>query len=130
MGGSTRLRTPSDLGPPHGPAINSRRRSRLMNRALPRIIPPLCLLFGLLAAPGARGVGAVPATAPPSQLNWMPCADVPDSQCAGLPVPLDPDRPDGAQLTLRLARVPTANPGSNKPSLLIIPGGPGAGIVD
>src|SRR5262249_3604166 len=67
---------------------------------------------------------------PPSQLNWTPCADVPDSQCTGLPVPLDLDRPDGAQVTLRLARVPTANPGSGKPSLLLIPGGPGAGIVD
>jgi pimeloyl-ACP methyl ester carboxylesterase len=101
-----------------------------MNRTLPQLLPPLCLLFSLLAAPGAVGVTAAPATAPLSQLNWTDCADVPDSQCADLPVPLDPDRPEGAQVPLRLARVPTPNPGSGKPALLLIPGGPGAGIMD
>src|SRR4051794_24759131 len=99
-----------------------------MNRTLPRLIPALGLLFGLLATPGPRGAAAGTATAPLSQLNWMPCADVPDSQCTGLAVPLDPDRPDGAQLTLRLARVPATTAASGKSSLLLIPGGPGAGI--
>jgi alpha/beta hydrolase fold len=101
-----------------------------MNRALSRLMPRLCLLFALLAAPGAGGVMAASASAPLSQLIWTPCADVPDSQCTGLPVPLDPARPDGPQVTLRLARVPATNPGSGKPSLLVIPGGPGAGVVD
>ena len=48
----------------------------------------LVLLFVLLAAPGAGGVTTASATAPLSQLDWTPCADAPDSQCTGLPVPL------------------------------------------
>jgi pimeloyl-ACP methyl ester carboxylesterase len=101
-----------------------------MYRTLSRCMPRLWLLFALLVATGAGGVAPASASAPLAQLNWTPCASVPDSQCAGLAVPLDPDRPDGPQITLRLARVPSANPGSGKPSLLIIPGGPGAGIAE
>ncbi len=66
-----------------------------MNRAFSRLMPRLGLLFVLLAAPGAGGAATAWATAPLSQLNWSPCANVPDSECAGLPVPLDPSRPDG-----------------------------------
>jgi pimeloyl-ACP methyl ester carboxylesterase len=101
-----------------------------MYRTLSRRMPRLWLLFALLVATGAGGVAPASASAPLAQLNWTPCADVPDSQCAGLPVPLDPDRPAGPQITLRLARVPTANPSSGKPSLLLIPGGPGAGVAE
>jgi pimeloyl-ACP methyl ester carboxylesterase len=65
---------------------------------------------------------------PSPELHWADCRDVPDTQCAGLEVPIDPARPDGAQLTLRLGRVSATDPARKKGVLLFIPGGPGVGI--
>jgi pimeloyl-ACP methyl ester carboxylesterase len=65
-----------------------------------------------------------------SSLNWAPCSDAPEVQCASLQVPVDPANPNGEQLTLWLGRVPASNPAQKKGVLLIIPGGPGAGIND
>jgi pimeloyl-ACP methyl ester carboxylesterase len=62
------------------------------------------------------------------QLRWSTCRDVPDVECAGLEVPLNPARPDAAQLTLRLGRVPATDHARKKGVLLFIPGGPGVGI--
>src|SRR5215208_1191138 len=64
-----------------------------------------------------------------SSLNWAPCDDVLDAECAWLAVPIDPAQPDGPQLTLRLARLPALDPARSQGSLLIIPGGPGVGIT-
>src|SRR5262249_7337493 len=63
-----------------------------------------------------------------SQLRWSACRDVPDVECAGLEVPVDPGRPDAAQFTIRLGRVPATDPARKKGVLLFIPGGPGVGI--
>lgn len=64
----------------------------------------------------------------PSALNWESCDNIPDTECAWLEVPVDPARPDGAQFNLRLARVPAIDPAQRRGVLLLIPGGPGAGI--
>jgi len=64
-----------------------------------------------------------------SSLNWEPCDDVADAECAWLEVPVDPAQPDGPQLTLRLAQLPALDPARSQGSLLIIPGGPGVGIT-
>jgi pimeloyl-ACP methyl ester carboxylesterase len=45
-----------------------------------------------------------------------------------LAVPVDPARPDGATLNLRIARVPASDPSRKRGMLLFIPGGPGVGI--
>ena len=45
-------------------------------------------------------------------------------------MPVDPARPDGPQLTLRLARVPVLDPAQRRGVLLLIPGGPGAGVQE
>jgi pimeloyl-ACP methyl ester carboxylesterase len=85
-------------------------------------------LAGWLPAAEARQ-DATPAASPvPSSLLWESCADVPDTECAWLDVPVDPARPDGPQLTLRLARVPVLDPAQRRGTLLLIPGGPGAGV--
>lgn len=65
----------------------------------------------------------------PAKLHWAPCPDVPNTQCAGLSVPLDPAKPDDATITLRIARVPALDPHHKKGVLVFLPGGPGAGIV-
>jgi pimeloyl-ACP methyl ester carboxylesterase len=62
------------------------------------------------------------------ELRWSACHDVPHVECAGLEVPVDPARPDAAQFTIRLGRVPATDPARKKGVLLFIPGGPGVGI--
>ncbi len=65
----------------------------------------------------------------PAALRWTACDDVPNTQCAGLSVPVDPAKPDGAKFTLRIARVPALDPSRKKAVLIFLPGGPGAGIA-
>ncbi|MEZ4532140.1 MAG: alpha/beta fold hydrolase [Thermomicrobiales bacterium] len=43
-------------------------------------------------------------------------------------VPVDHSQPDGEQISLRLGRVPALDPNTREGALLLIPGGPGAGI--
>lgn len=62
-------------------------------------------------------------------LQWEPCDDVPDAECAWLEVPINPALPDGDTLSLRMARLPALNPSTSQGSLLLIPGGPGVGIT-
>ncbi len=65
----------------------------------------------------------------PATLHWAACDDVPNTQCAGLGVPVDPAKPEGAKFTLRIARVPALDPSRKKGVLIFLPGGPGAGIA-
>src|SRR4051794_40140203 len=98
-----------------------------------RIVVLLLLALGTgatlpLPNHAAAQEAATPAAAP-GALNWEPCDDVPDAECAWLGVPIDPAQPDGSQLNLRLARLPALDPSKSLGSLLIIPGGPGVGIT-
>ena len=91
------------------------------------------MLTGLtLAVPIAFGGGTPAALAQSAQptLKWAPCADVPDTECAGLQVPIDYAKPEGAKITLRLARAPARDPAKRKGVLMFIPGGPGAGVPE
>src|SRR3954466_2504216 len=89
----------------------------------------------ILAAPFVLGIGAAFAQAANSQaarpeLTWAPCGDVPDTECAGLPVPIDYARPDDGTITLRLARAPAVDAAKRGSVLLLLPGGPGSGIME
>ena len=81
--------------------------------------------------PAAKASQDATAVASPvtSALQWAPCDDVADAECAWLEVPIDPAQPDGPQLSLRLGRLPALDPSRSQGSLLIIPGGPGVGIT-
>ena len=85
-----------------------------------------------LAVPLALGAGgpAAPAQAAQPTLTWAPCGDVADTECAGLELPIDYDNPSAGHFTLRLGRVPALDPAKRKGILLILPGGPGAGIQE
>jgi pimeloyl-ACP methyl ester carboxylesterase len=72
--------------------------------------------------------GATPQFATGAPLDWAPCADIPDTECAWLAVPIDHTRPDGPTINLRLGRVPAIDPATREGALLLIPGGPGAGV--
>ncbi|GII90610.1 alpha/beta hydrolase [Sinosporangium siamense] len=78
------------------------------------------------------GVGLTPAQAAvaggPSELSWSACASEKLSglQCSTLAVPVDRNDPNGEKIQLRLGRYPAVN--KSKGTILVIPGGPGAGL--
>jgi hypothetical protein len=45
-------------------------------------------------------------------------------------LPVDYANPDGAKIALRLGRAPALDPAKRKGVLLLLPGGPGAGIME
>lgn len=93
-------------------------------------------VWALLAALVGCSSGAKQSTgqptvtpSPPAALQWAPCKDVPDAQCAGLQVPVDPAQPAGVKFALRIARVTASDPNAKRGVLVILPGGPGMGIA-
>jgi hypothetical protein len=95
----------------------------------------LPLIFTLMAvavaalAGGILSSGAAAKVASRPKLRWLACRNVPNAQCVGLAVPIDPARPSGPHFTLRLGRKPASDPAQKKGVLLLIPGGPGVGIA-
>ncbi len=85
--------------------------------------------FGPYARADAVSRGVANASLSPQPLRWTACPEIPDTECAGLDVPVGPARPDGQRFTLRLGRLPVLDPRERKGVLLFIPGGPGAGIA-
>jgi pimeloyl-ACP methyl ester carboxylesterase len=101
-------------------------------RGAVRSTPCIALLLALAACSGAAQRAAQATTAPEATLpplRWTPCNDVPNAQCTGLPVLLDPANPSGKTLTLRIARVPAVDQGRKKGTLMFVPG-EGAGIAE
>jgi hypothetical protein len=86
-----------------------------------------------LVAIGLMLAGLHPAAGAPSPaaqaLQWSPCPDIPDTESAGIAVPVDPARPEGPRFTLRIGRIPALDPAQRKGVLLFLPGGPGPGIA-
>jgi pimeloyl-ACP methyl ester carboxylesterase len=83
---------------------------------------------GMIVGVPAERVASAQATAP---IEWGPCEsrDLKRAQarCAFLEVPLDYDRPNGRQISLRLARVRHTSPDSQYQGVMLAnPGGPGA----
>jgi pimeloyl-ACP methyl ester carboxylesterase len=114
-----------------------------------RLVGSALLPFGLLlcgqpvalphaAATPEADAGQTQTPAAPaatSQQSWGPCrefvndtAELPTAQCATVSVPVDYDKPTGAQAKLAVIRVPAT--GQRVGSLLVNPGGPGASAVD
>src|SRR3954447_20139198 len=61
------------------------------------------------------------------QLTWRPCAtaELPTRECAELVVPLSYREPQGAPISLAVARMPATDPAARIGSLFLNPGGPG-----
>ncbi len=86
-----------------------------------RLLPAAAIFVGLLAA-------APSASATNSPLNWKPCGDAPNVQCATLRAPLDYDHPTAT-------RSSSSSPGHRPPehrigSLFYNLGGPGGTVAD
>src|SRR4051812_36774328 len=75
----------------------------------------------ILAAHFVLGIGAAFSQAAKPELTWAPCGDVPDTECAGLPVPIDYAKPDDGTITLRLARAPSVDAAKRGSVLLLLP---------
>jgi pimeloyl-ACP methyl ester carboxylesterase len=97
-------------------------------------------LAGSLLATAVPGAAAGPAPEPGAPaIRWGACgsADAPadaqlpaNYQCARYRVPLDHDRPRGAQLELALIRRPADDPAARQGTVFVNPGGPGGSGVD
>ncbi|MER7014660.1 alpha/beta hydrolase [Saccharopolyspora sp. NPDC000359] len=85
--------------------------------------------LGVLLAAGATLGAAVPVAAAPA-LEWQPCPENAEVQCASVPVPLDWAQPDGEQIEVAVARRPAADPDQRIGTLVYMPGGPGGTGVD
>lgn len=97
----------------------------------PRIVLTLLVALSACSSGSQSATQQSPEARQPAsaELRWSPCRDVPNTQCAALPVPIDPAKPGGATFALRIARVPALDPSRRKGLLIFLPGGPGAGIV-
>jgi pimeloyl-ACP methyl ester carboxylesterase len=84
----------------------------------------LGLIVSTAKAPGAAAQGVVFA--------WTPCPidKLPSRECAELIVPLDYNAPDGATISIAVARVPATDAARRIGSLLSNPGGPGGAGVE
>ena len=79
---------------------------------------------------------ATPGALPPSgpklaayydqQVDWQPCDDDDDNECATMEVPLDYAHPKGETIQLALLKVPAREPDVKVGSLVVNPGGPGS----
>lgn len=73
-----------------------------------------------------------------TDVQWSACPDgvenpedgPPQLQCATVPVPLDYDDPEGAQIDITISRLPSNNPDARRGVLLLNPGGPGGTGLD
>ncbi|MWK40354.1 alpha/beta fold hydrolase [Actinomadura sp. J1-007] len=75
-------------------------------------------------------IGAAPSSATSRApdlggIDWRPCPERADIDCATVPVPIEWDRPGGATIDIAIARLKATDPGRRIGSLLINPGGPG-----
>lgn len=59
---------------------------------------------------------------------WEPCHG--DLECGDLEVPLDYDHPDGATITIAVAKRPAADADARLGTLMVNPGGPGGSAIE
>ncbi|WP_329067925.1 alpha/beta fold hydrolase [Amycolatopsis sp. NBC_01480] len=81
------------------------------------------LLTVVFAATVALVVPALPASA--AGIDWSPCSDGQNVECATVQLPVDWSRPDGAKVGIAINRLKAAKPEQRKGALLVNPGGPG-----
>ncbi|MEV0703478.1 alpha/beta hydrolase [Saccharopolyspora sp. NPDC050389] len=87
--------------------------------------------LGVLIAATATLAASAPALAEPAPpLDWRPCPENAQVQCATVQVPLDWAQPGGETIEMAVARRPATNPDARIGSLVYMPGGPGGTGVD
>ncbi len=99
-----------------------------------------CLLLAACSAPATSSQPeiSVPQQSSVSEMEWSACPDGVENpadgparlQCASVPVPVDPDDPDGRQIDIMISRLPSQKPEQRRGVLLLNPGGPGGTGLD
>lgn len=98
---------------------------RATSRGLNAVLVAIVLSISLTQAANADGGGPrVP------DLDWLPCPDFPEAECATARVPLDYDNPQGPRTSIALARIPASDPAGRIGTLFVNPGGPGGSGVE
>lgn len=89
------------------------------------------IIFSLLLSATGGATSADAAVLASSEIVWHSCATngLPAQECGELVVPLSDREPEGATITLAVARVPATDPASRIGSLFLNPGGPGGSGV-
>jgi pimeloyl-ACP methyl ester carboxylesterase len=90
------------------------------------------MLRALAAAVALLFVSTATAFAGPSKVAWSKCYSEfgPSFECGTVQVPLDYADPNGATISIALARLPAGDPAHRIGSLFLNPGGPGGSGVD
>src|SRR5262245_30598879 len=93
----------------------------------------VCAVFGfaflVVIVPAAKTPDAIATSV---AFAWTPCPidKLPTRECAELIVPLDYNEPDGATISIAVARVPATDAARRIGSILSNPGGPGGAGVE
>lgn len=88
----------------------------------------LAFVAGTLVATGVVLTPGTAAAAP--AIDWQPCTDAPEVDCASIEVPLDWAKPAGEKIHIGLARRPAKDQANRIGSILMDPGGPGGSGVE
>ncbi|WP_187776180.1 alpha/beta hydrolase [Antrihabitans cavernicola] len=79
---------------------------------------------------GGSATACTTTAEPAPTIDWSPCAQHPDVECASVRVPIDWARPDGDSIEMAVARRTATDPAHRIGSLISMPGGPGSSGVD
>jgi pimeloyl-ACP methyl ester carboxylesterase len=98
-----------------------------MRHLVARVTFAVAFLIAATVAPPSLA-----ATASETEIAWQACPlpELPARECGSLTAPLDYDEPDGATISIAMARVPATDQAGRIGSLLTNPGGPGGSGVD
>ncbi|TQL68287.1 alpha/beta hydrolase family protein [Nocardioides albertanoniae] len=92
----------------------------------------IAVMIASLSAPAATAA-ALPERSdrpPTPHLDWTPCPDAPDADCATLEVPVDWSQPKGETFELAVARHRATDPDARVGAMVFGPGGPGDSGVE
>jgi pimeloyl-ACP methyl ester carboxylesterase len=96
-----------------------------------RLLPTLLLGFAALAAALPEPAAAQPSLAlAPCRIEHPSGTQSVGAECGELRVPEDPSRPDGRDISLRVARVPAISVRKRPDPLFVLAGGPGMAATD
>ncbi|MCF3135719.1 alpha/beta hydrolase [Streptomyces olivochromogenes] len=89
------------------------------------VVVAVVLCLSLFTAPSVSGADGPSPSVPAPRLDWKPCVQGPDFDCATARVPLDYLNPGRRSVKLALVRRKATVPGRRVGTLFFNPGGPG-----